>query len=272
MTDAGADGAFSMFGAATTAIARRAEAHMVSASAQWDSWHGSSSAAMPREHGNDDNDVASLFGPATEEIASRATAAWQKGIVAMDKAIGAAAAYDPQLTPPWRPNADDGATSMKWTAQAEESAPTRATHVQPPRPPPPPPPPRPTVLRTSDAPPPKVRPVVAPPPTVVAPPRAGPVVVPPPKARPVVAPSQPPCPAMGVQLAWDQVRYIGDNGDWKLDHKTLPCDPPHPSMEFKGYYRTDDNIAHAWFVTRGAKGPGTRRPNRTSGKRSFGQW
>ena len=108
MTDAGADGAFSMFGAATAAIARRAEAHMVSASADWDSWHGSSSAAMPREHGNDDNGVASLFGPATEEIASRANAAWQNGIEAINEAIGGGGG--PQSMPPWRRVADDGAT------------------------------------------------------------------------------------------------------------------------------------------------------------------
>ena len=37
-------------------------------------------------------------------------------------------------------------------------------------------------------------------------------------------------------------------------------------MEFKGYHFTNGgNSMFAWFVKQGAKGPGTRRPNRTGG-------
>ena len=67
--------------------------------------------------------------------------------------------------------------------------------------------------------------------------------------------------AIAVPMDWSKVLYL-DNG--KLDVLTAPVDPPSADFEFKGYIAKDrcDGDVAAWFVRRGATGPGTRRPNK----------
>ena len=66
--------------------------------------------------------------------------------------------------------------------------------------------------------------------------------------------------AIAVPMDWSNVLYL-DNG--KLDVLTVPVDPPSADFEFKGYdVAKDKSSVAAWFVRRGAAGPGTRRPNK----------
>ena len=245
----------SLFGAEAHAIAERAEA------AQWDGWHDGDKADAPHqaphaEAGDDANgDVSSLFVSDVATIASRAQHAFEHGIEVMDRAIKAASHTPPmrnKIAPPWRATRED-------TLPAERTQPTADG--------------RPSEPSADTSPAASTQPAADGWSTVEHPPLAHqhvPRVVPPPprKVPPPQRPVQTSAPvAQSVELTWDQVLYWPDHeGHFKLDHKTRPCDPPFPDMEFKGYYFTDaGKVANAWFVKRGATGPGTRRPNRGSG-------
>ena len=67
-----------------------------------------------------------------------------------------------------------------------------------------------------------------------------------------------------VRLEWGQVRYFqSSTGEWKLNSKDAPCNPPFDGMTFKGYDISQDRTkVDAFFVRNGAS---TRRPNRSSG-------
>ena len=76
--------------------------------------------------------------------------------------------------------------------------------------------------------------------------------------------SPPPPDQASVRLEWAQVKYFqSDTGEWKLDSKNAPCNPPFDGMKFKGYnIPKDRSTVEAFFVRIGAS---ARRPNRTGG-------
>lgn len=76
--------------------------------------------------------------------------------------------------------------------------------------------------------------------------------------------SPPPPDQASVRLDWAQVKYFqSDTGEWKLDSKNAPCNPPYDGMKFKGYqFPKDRSTVEAFFVRIGAS---ARRPNRTGG-------
>ena len=66
--------------------------------------------------------------------------------------------------------------------------------------------------------------------------------------------------AIAVPMDWSNVLYLDND---KLDVLTVPVDPPSADFEFNGYdVAKDKSSVAAWFVRRGAAGPGTRRPNK----------
>ena len=68
---------------------------------------------------------------------------------------------------------------------------------------------------------------------------------------------------VAVALDWSQVHYLSTG---KLDIETWPVPTPFPDYEFKGYdISKDKSRVAAWFVRKGAMGPGTRRPQKGAG-------
>ena len=274
------DCSFSMFGSDAGAVAERAQLH-------WDSWNSveEPQAPVPTRSGDDDGaieggaeDTCSFMPPEAREAELRAKQAVDMATELMDKAIRAAKpttsdgsqakASDAASTvpvPPWRSRAADTSpaaspqrSTSAWSDASPPPSPQRSARVWSDTPPAPSPPQCAQLHVPRVVPPPRRYPPACAPPPQQYPPKWAPMRASPAPQGPV---------AQSVPLRWDQVIYFDDGtGNMKLDHKTLPCQPPRPDMEFKGYHFTNGGkSASAWFVKQGATGPGTRRPNRTGG-------
>ena len=67
--------------------------------------------------------------------------------------------------------------------------------------------------------------------------------------------------------------YVDGPAKRMLNCKVAPCDPPYADMEFKGYDMSNDGKrVSAWFVRKGATGPGTRRPSKSRGSTGKTGW